>query len=762
MTQFYVIFLSACLVTLSGFTPRSEANQSGVYLASADVRQKALSYSKAFQDLAAKVEPRFYSVDGLIDALDYDVEAAVNFVENEIAYDPYLGVMRGPDGTISAEAGSSWDQAVLLAALINAMGGEAMLALGKLPSEESIDLLARGIVNRQLPIDRLGNLDTESFLKERLGIKTTSSSSLENTQSSGVSYEEYSNAANKISSRLITQMKAEGHELSKADASAAMDYAEQLGSEYVWVRYRDTPNDQWAEVHPVYAGETPPKVEPEQYVSAKVPEKKLHKIAVQFHIETQVGDSFKRTAVSQIFQKPAANLAATQLSIGIAPNTVGLDDEPSFYTPIIGDAPAPGAKSFTMMGQTLSPEDAAAGPAIFATVGNKLGGALEGISGNEKDVPKLTGVFLTISHIAPGGERFDEERRLTDFREGRPLNYHLEMISRMVVEVDVGPENSARNYRDFLQSGSINIRQLPYVRAVIEGDLPLEDMFSHPAFIEKSTHGWLQALAIENLISPRSEAGRVIRTSPLVMLKRDVLGADRTLVFAVDIQHNRVRGFSIDQNSQPVENLAIALRQGVMETLLEGELIGVSRIRDWKMEDKMRLISSVKELEKDPIWSAVRPLTQDRLVADLKQSGQILIPNNQKNNWWRVDNKTGNVLGMGAIGGSEVGEKTVLDAFTEGFSVGFFAYGTVGGSRDCLSSGKSAGYKACCVAGVLAVNGVVGAYGGVTSELIGGFHAGMGALFSLSFDVVTGHPSSPAANTLGGLSDSYCGWAVGE
>lgn len=755
MTRLFVYCLSICFFWMSVHTSAIAGINAQTYLAPVDVRQKALLYSTAFQSLATNVESKLYSVDGVTEALDYDVDAAVSYVENEISYDPYLGVMRGQEGTISTQAGSTWDQAVLLAGLINAMGGEAMLALGKLTQKESVALLARGVSSRQIPIDMVSSLDADVYFKEHMGAELAGANSVIDA-SENISYEKYSKAADNITDGLVTQLKAGGQPLAEPSLVGAIDYAKRLGNEYVWVRYRDTPNDPWADAHPVYAGDVPPDVTPEKYISAKVPDQQLHKIGIQFHIETRVDGVYKRTPVSQVYEKPAANLSKAQLRIGISPNTVGLDEEPAFYTPVIGDVFAPGAKSFTMMGQTVSPEDAAAGPAIFTTVANKLGRSIDVISDGEKNkLPTLTGVILTISHSAPGGEKIHEERRLTDFREGRPDDYHLEMFARGVLEVDVGAENGARNMVDFLQSSSVYIRQVPYLQAVIDGGLTLEDMHSHPAFAKAPSHSWLQALALGNSMAPRATEGRVVRTSPLVMFKRDVIRADdRSVKFAIDIQHNRVRGFSINPDAQVIENPALALKQGVMDTLLEGELIGLSKIARWKTEDQLRLVSTPQKLKADPVWSSLKPITQDRMLADLNQSGHLLIPNKQNAHWWRVDNTTGNLLGMGTLGGTEATEHIALQGIAMAVTLGFMAYGLISGQQSCMGAGKSQNYKNCCLMGVVALNVGLVAAGG----LVGIYRTFWSTIYSLSFDFAVGLPTSPIVDGIGAPQVYICNW----
>ena len=59
-------------------------------------------------------------IDDLAASLGYDIEAIFRFVSENIRYDPYSGVLRGPLGTLASRAGNSADQATLIAALLDA------------------------------------------------------------------------------------------------------------------------------------------------------------------------------------------------------------------------------------------------------------------------------------------------------------------------------------------------------------------------------------------------------------------------------------------------------------------------------------------------------------------------------------------------------------------------------------------------------------------------------------------------------------------
>ena len=71
-------------------------------------------------------------IEAVAAGLDYDQERIFRFVADDILYEPYTGVLRGPIGTLRGRAGNAADKALLLAALLDAAAIPVRFQLGTL------------------------------------------------------------------------------------------------------------------------------------------------------------------------------------------------------------------------------------------------------------------------------------------------------------------------------------------------------------------------------------------------------------------------------------------------------------------------------------------------------------------------------------------------------------------------------------------------------------------------------------------------------
>lgn len=89
-----------------------------------------------------------YSPAGVVLRVGTDPDALAAFVRDRIAYEPYLGVVRGPEGTLATGAGGDWDRAVLLQALLAEAGHPSRLVVEPRRGVEPADLV-RGFLSSQ-------------------------------------------------------------------------------------------------------------------------------------------------------------------------------------------------------------------------------------------------------------------------------------------------------------------------------------------------------------------------------------------------------------------------------------------------------------------------------------------------------------------------------------------------------------------------------------------------------------------------------------
>lgn len=73
--------------------------------------------------------------------LGYDIERIFRFVADQIRYEPYVGILRGAQGTLDARAGNSVDQALLLAALLDESAVPYRFARGALDEADAAGLI---------------------------------------------------------------------------------------------------------------------------------------------------------------------------------------------------------------------------------------------------------------------------------------------------------------------------------------------------------------------------------------------------------------------------------------------------------------------------------------------------------------------------------------------------------------------------------------------------------------------------------------------
>jgi len=101
--------------------------------------------------LLEKAPTETYDVSAAAKLLGDDIDKNFAFVRDNFAFDPYVGCLRGAQGTLMTGAGNDVDRSLLLAALLKNSGHDVRLARGTLSDTDAARLLARA---QQPPVPR--------------------------------------------------------------------------------------------------------------------------------------------------------------------------------------------------------------------------------------------------------------------------------------------------------------------------------------------------------------------------------------------------------------------------------------------------------------------------------------------------------------------------------------------------------------------------------------------------------------------------------
>jgi hypothetical protein len=705
----------------------------------------------AFESLAEQIPAHLHDVDALAERLNYDVEAAIRHVTDDIVYEPYVGVLRGPAGTLSTAAGSVWDQAVLGAALVNAMAGEALLVEGTLAPGDVDRLLLQAFEPRPqftapIPqarmlaaVDGLLSAAARSRLEARLAAAERAQPDIDQR-------------AQRIAATLTAALAPSDRALgSGGDALQAL--RRELAGRYVWIRWRDTPNDPWRDAHPAFGDGPPPEVTPARFLADNVPEGMLHQVEIALEIERQAGERRERVALMKPYRRPAANLAPVQVPIAIVPSgPFPQGGAPDFYLPMLHGALPTGAQVFTGEGLTANAGDAMAGPGVFAEVARKLGTGLDALT-DGRGGQRLTGVILTVTHLAPGERRFVEERRLVDLRGASATPDARRILLDGVLDVGIGRENGAREQRSFFTAQAQALRMLSDLGAAVRAPAgPTVDAFSSGdlALPERS---WPEMLLNGSALEPPPDAAPgVFRAGPLVTMRRVSQVPGQPLPRPlIDILHHPTVALRRAGGTAAWDPDGV-MRQGARETVVEGLFVGRDVAEPWLTRGIDRLVADPAALDAWVADKSATPGVAERMAADLARAGVLLIPEQPADpRWWRVDPATGATLGMGEAGGVSLTEEIITEYVLTIYG-GIMLINNIQSCADTYPD--NARMRNCCITGQVMLYGVGMASGGAASEAFPKAGAAAGAYFA----TMVGYEAGQGVIGMGtdALADEVC------
>lgn len=708
-----LISCHAAMVTLA-----LAANTGVAQELSPEVRARMEAAATMLGELQALHPEQAGNPEQLADDLDYDFAAAIEVATQHVRYEPYTGVLRGADGVVATGAGNAWDQAVFLAALINTMGGDAQIVQGALSDSDAQRLLEQAFKPRdRTPQPGLEQvLDVITRYDPRLADLVRQRGEAVATDAPAAGMDATSQA---IGDRLQAVLEQAGHAL---DPSQPVDtLVSDIARDYVWVRYKEGAAPNWIDVHPAFGDQPAPTPQPQGYLSGEVPEEQQHRVALRLFVERQAGDgadSIERVPVMSRYVRPVAQLYKHQLSLGMIP----LDPEPgassAFLLPVLDDQLAPGAQAVSALGLTVDASALGTGAAdLFATVSSGFGRAMDAINTAVDDESgeglRLTGIWLQIEVISPGGETSVVDRRLADLRETTPDQFPEAAATGMILDTDIGPENSSTVNRRILGQEQNLIRALPTFYGVARQELTLEEARRLPEYraVDQSFWGDYDLLSTGLLPEPALDSV-TFRKGPLLAARRTANDPEQGPVTTSDILFNPSTVLQRNSNGDLVQSNTGALVQGVRETLFESWMMGVEE--GWGQRLPQSVLAKPAQLDAHASRAGWHLAAREMAADDLRNGYLLALPDNSEPHWWRIHPQSGETLGMGLHGGQEVAEYLIM-AGGAGLSSYFF-YRSVKSCDETYSHDRE--MADCCIVGNLAVTYGTSALGAVRGTAV--------------------------------------------
>jgi hypothetical protein len=595
-----------------------------------------------------------------------DAAAIVARVHELVRYEPYDGLLRGPQGTLAASGGNALDQAVLVARLLADAGYDVEVRGAALDDAAARAVLAQVRVDAPTAAPVVPELDVPSVI--------------------GASAAFEAEAARRVADleEDVAVATAALAPLLDDDASWQTTLLEEARA-YHWVAYRLGPQDPWTEAHPLFGAANPPFPVPTASSSfqGEVPVELQHRLRFQVFLERKVGDGLEVVPVTDAWERPVANLYGVPLSFANVPDglAVGGTADPvearaatSFFFPMFEGDPAPGAVAFDLTGVTVPP-DAAASPfgALFQSLGsvtNRAAGALGGLGGGDADAPlALTAQWLEFTLIAPDGTETTHRRMVVDrigpdARDAGDATIHaafdeaatfeaLQSLHAFMVE----PGRYGAGYRTARTLDAVLAAEA-YVQDVLDAivaDQPPPALPPDVAALEEEMT-FLNLFALFDDVSTEDDVSTYRPAPALVVLRQGLDGGGP----AVDVVANPRRSLRATP-SGPVLDALATLRAGVWETRTESLVLtraggGVSpsfAVLDAVDGAGLRMLGPE---ERSAVASLSLPAsTRAAIDEDLARGFRVLVPTEWDGTtttlgWWRTDPRTGETLGRGLDG----------------------------------------------------------------------------------------------------------------
>jgi len=767
--------------------------------------QRLTQMLAAIGDMRGALNRAEFDTEALIESLDYDPDAIIQFVREEIRFEPYEGLLRGAQGTLMGRAGNALDQSLLLAVLLQESGVDARLAYGKL-DDVQVMRLVQSFRGQATPVPNSNFPDLQPYFKKvahAAGVDDTQVDAVMQLVDELIGPQDVPLWETALAGRDFLQAHLGKADITLEPADAEPQLARQ-STNYFWVEYKDSASDPWQRVHVIPAGDAfdEQALPVLEYLTDEIPENFQHRLRLSVKLERLVSGKTEVVELMEPWERPVANMTGKRLSFANRPDGIrSLEDladlsqieaRTTFLVPTINDAPAPGAQAFDLRGRTIALStlalDSAGAAAIFQTAADKTldaADALAGLSISKRAVPaadsvqSLHRVWLEYVSIHPSGAERVDERTIWQAPEAMspiassalwelatphgmgvatfeyPVSYlvdrelaHVqsqEPLLRWMLETQYAPAGQPLALQPDVNLARLSFPELSYLSQFDAG------------------------------IDLKANASLVYRAEPTIVVTRHGLRNTQggTTGYAdVDIVHNRRVVLRTDTTAVRTDPLQ-AMRMGAWETLIEQTEL--ERQQFLLSATPFHTVTSANRMYQEPQSNSQAPtvlrsaegleaLAADRLEEPTRlalqqdlQRGYVILAeapsDSQPLAWWRVDPSTGETLGRASDGR---GQTTVEYRTMLGIS---FAVSTVIGTGMCHGLTNSCSLMACFGTAVVTSAAGVGGFaaagaaaGGTVAALAAAGYATLtqtiGLKLTIGIGLLAGLATHPVAGAL--------------
>jgi hypothetical protein len=656
-----VVSVGSTQYPVSSISFGSQSIASTSELSEETIRKNLFTFIGLTNSMRGHIDTAQFDIDQLLDQLDYDFDRIVAFASNEIHFEYYSGVLRGPLGTLLSRAGNSLDQSLFLARMLRDAGYDARIQQGVIESSDHTRLI-RGLESAaeygavfrddakadQIIAELRGSFKGEPKESDKLvaPISAKTNESLEEIVGQHVDI-------------IHATLKEAGVVLGEGVVEQAA-----LPGKYYWVSTREGARDHWKQIHPAFAGRQAPVVEVVKTYVSEVPAELAHRVRIQAKIRRKVGDRIEVLPIMEAWERPAANLAGIPLkyenyaeSISGSEFSAGAIDTARLFFPRLNQANPPGGLAFDIYGNVVDPSVAGSAMAgVFRSVGESfasVAGALssEDASGKDSSLMRLEEHWLEITLISPDGTETVHKRTLWDASGG--VDERARRLSSSVTfAVFTGRIPPAYMVDKLLQRLSDSEHMLPFYfrgRGASHNRQRLERADNY------ITEQLLFKLLTQEL--GRSGANTISYIdAPQIVAYNDHVWLENNAYSGFDLVSNS-RSLYTQSNTATGFDPAQAISSGVWDTVLEHFVVppggGASTILNpfgvnssATGSQSMAMISNADDVRLE----LGSPLQREAMRRDLRQGNVLVVPmldgSLMASSWWRVHPAKGVTLGM--------------------------------------------------------------------------------------------------------------------